>query len=134
MEKMMWTKPMAVAEQFMPNEYISACFYIACESGNYGHSKTEAGTGCRWAHNQVISVLSGDIETGADVSVREINVVIGGRPSDDRTCYFSRNNKNDTVKENVKLGDRITWYTDVGYSMEHYGTFRLINDDHPLRS
>ena len=30
MEKMTWTRPVAAVEQFMPNEYIAACWWVNC--------------------------------------------------------------------------------------------------------
>lgn len=41
MEKRIWKKPLAVAEKFMPNEYIAACDYkykytISCETDRLG--------------------------------------------------------------------------------------------------
>lgn len=32
MEKMTWTRPVAAVEQFMPNEYIAACWGVACNT------------------------------------------------------------------------------------------------------
>ena len=32
MEKMIWSRPVAAVEQFMPNEYISACWGVACNT------------------------------------------------------------------------------------------------------
>ena len=144
MEKKIWSCPVATVEQFMPNEYISACFYIACDlgaasSGDHTKNNDSIKSGCGWPHNQTITVVSGDIETGATIRMRELNVVIDGTPVGTRTCYFD-NNWSQTQKTNVKLGDSITWVTNIStvdwfpIRMQHTGTFKYIDDSHPLRS
>ena len=47
MEKMIWTKPVAVAEQFMPNEYIAKCtdleekyYEFVCDAGRQNSYNT----------------------------------------------------------------------------------------------
>ena len=120
-----------MGERFSPDEYVSACFYIACESTQWDHSKDDDGTGCRWPQNQEITVIDGEITDpeGVTISVIETNVKINGNYTSDRICYFDRN-KRTTTLSGVNSGEKITWYTDIGYYiMEHHGTVQLIDSN-----
>lgn len=144
MEKMTWSKPMAVAEQFMPNEYISACFYIACDYAGQTinvnghrqeHTKNSNGTGCGWENNQAITVLRGDIQSdsGATLRITELNTRWG-----DLQCYFvpsehAQSPRSETVS-GVNVGDTIYWVTNVGYWMSHKGTVTYQDANRPQHS
>ena len=126
-----YVKPMMIGEEFSADEFVSACFYIACESSSTGHSKDNDGTGCRWPNNQEITVIDGEItdSAGVTISVIETNVKINGNYTSDRICYFDRN-KRTTTLSGVNNNETITWYTDIGYYiMEHHGTVRLIDEN-----
>lgn len=125
-----YVKPMMIGEEFSADEFVSACFYIACESGSPDHSKDSDGTGCRWPNNQEITVIDGEItdSAGVTISVTETNVKINGIHASDRICYFDRFGRTTTLS-GVNNGDSITWYTNVGYMMKHHGTVRLVDEN-----
>ena len=61
--KKKWETPRTVVQGFEPNEYVAACWYIACDYGEVGmndpighlyHRAYDNGTGCGYADNQVI--------------------------------------------------------------------------------
>ena len=64
-----YVRPMMTGETFATNEYVAACWYIACDYGQgehnhydpYGeyHNAYENGTGCGHAQNQVIRESNG---------------------------------------------------------------------------
>lgn len=148
--KKIWTKPMATVEEFAANEYVAACYEIACsigaEGGNFGkrdtccghsHTKKDNGSGCGWAANQNIQVTgSGE---NAVFSIVEIN----NDSYDDLTCYFyDPANPNGPAYETItglEVGDTVYWKTNVGVMgrvvwMHHKGTYTLQDAAHPLRS
>lgn len=58
-----WETPRTVVQGFEANEYVAACWYIACDYGERGesdpisglyHNAYSNGTGCGHANNQVI--------------------------------------------------------------------------------
>ena len=58
-----WETPRTVVQGFEANEYVAACWYIACDYGEIGmndpkgglyHAAYSNGTGCGHADNQVI--------------------------------------------------------------------------------
>ena len=57
MEKMIWSCPVAAVEQFMPNEYISACWGISCDygegAGDNGRADPINGNGVEYRHRQM---------------------------------------------------------------------------------
>lgn len=151
MEKMMWTKPMAVAEQFMPNEYIAACYEIACSIGaaapigdegkkdeccGHSHTRTSGGSGCGWAKNQNIQV-SGPINN-ATIRIVEI----GNDTYGTLQCEFTDAGGNSLgyslTNVDLTTNPTVYWRTDVGYIwttwMHHTGTFTLQDSSHPNRS
>lgn len=150
MEKKTWSKPMAVAEQFMPNEYISACFYIRCDYAgqtiyanghSQSHTKNGNGSGCGWENNMVFTVLSGDIQSdaGATIRITELNTRDWlGRPTGDKVCYFvpseHAQEPRSTTISGVNVGDTIYWVTDVSYWMSHKGTVTYQDANRPQHS
>lgn len=149
-----YVKPMIASEKFAPDEYVSTCFYIACSyapgvgpagsnlpwgSSPY-HSKDNDDTGCGHATNQAISVLSGDInsETGATISITELNVKIGGNYEGERQCYFvgteGATSPRSTTISGVNAGETIYWVTDVGYWMPHKGVVQYSDSNRPNHS
>lgn len=65
-----YVRPMMTGETFATNEYVAACWYIACDYGqgdnghrdpidrNLYHNTNSDGTGCGHADNQVIRDIS----------------------------------------------------------------------------
>ena len=140
-----WVRPSATIQQFEADEYVATCFYIACEYGgttinlngyNQKHTKLDNGSGCGHAKNQAISVLNGDIQTGATISITELNCRDWlGNPVADKSCYFvgsefATDPRENTIS-NVKVGDTIYWVTNVGYWMPHRGTITYSDTERP---
>lgn len=151
--KKRYTKPTIIGEQFSPDEYVSACFYIACDyapgygpagSSQWGskpyHSLDADGTGCGHATNQAITVLNGDIqqEEGATISITELNVKINGNLEGERQCYFvasegATSPRSETIS-GVNAGETIYWVTNVGYWMPHKGVVKYSDSNRPNHS
>lgn len=130
-----YTTPKMTSEQFAPNEYISACWQVACKVGDgdygrYGYrdkwrqwkgvapfgSNCNDHTGsCSKAENNVFTVddngnVTFDFENSSDQGT-----LYGGY-----TSYID-NNHNYTIDS----GDTIFWYTlssDSNRRWNHYGT------------
>lgn len=138
-----YVTPRIVSEEFAANEYVSACFYIACEySGETininGHSQRHSATGCGKATNQAITVHSGTLQSGATISITELNAKVLGRPTQDLPCYFvpsehAQSPRNKRIS-GVKDGETIYWVTDVGYWMSHKGTVHYTDSNRPNHS
>ena len=148
MEKMMWTKPMAVAEQFMPNEYISVCFSISCDYGEAGDrvgSMQHRQSGCGNPANQSVTVYKGsfdDPNNVCEIGITEHNVkLMGFIPVGDRTAYFI--NPTDAATAPGPGAERIStsanniiyWVTDVETGwMVHKGTINYNDANRPKHS
>ena len=142
MGKRLYVKPVCFLETFTPNEYITACWGVACKFGEAGgewgednnqaghdivpqgedgtlnrHRKTtkgsSAGAGCGWFTNQVI--------TGEpnNWSMKEINSPVQPDPLPCEVTYYEDNN-NDGWPDN---GSTIKWTnTKNGLVWHHEGT------------
>lgn len=141
-----YVTPRIVSEEFAANEFVSACFYIACDySGQTinvnGHSQKHSASGCGDLTNQAITVHSGSLQnqsTGATISITELDAVVGGRPVGDLKCYFvpsehAQSPRNERIS-GVSTGDTIYWVTDVGYWMSHKGTVHYTDSNRPNHS
>ena len=40
--KMRWEEPRIEVQKFMPNEYVAACFQLACHRGSKGNSYSDS--------------------------------------------------------------------------------------------
>ncbi len=141
--KKRWETPKAMVDEFEANEYVAACWEIACTVGAQGnenqansdphlprdgvtHSHNSDGTGCGWPRSQYI------VETGEDVfNVTEYGANI-------LACRLTRNKDwselSNTISD-VEPGDTIYWTTTLGdRTWYHYGTVGAVNSDHPNRS
>lgn len=131
-KKKAYVKPEMHVEEFTPNEYIAACWYIACDygiqggdskngyipqEGGGGHTMRSGGSGCGWAKNQVIK---GDLENFKFVEENSGY----GKPLD---CTIT--GQSDSP---LKEGSTITWETCNYY--KHKGTVHLKNQTRPLHS
>lgn len=151
MEKMTWSKPVAIAEQFMPNEYISACFSIACDYGEAGQTvggRRHSTTGCGNPNNQSVTVFKGSFDipgSVCEIGITEHNVIILGQNRGDRTGYFI--NPTDagevanrgTERTSTGVNNTIYWVTNVGLLgndiwMVHKGTINYTKEGRPKHS
>lgn len=135
MEKRKYEKPMLISEAFIPNEYVAACWYIACDYGNgennhwdpyhfgdenYKHAANPNGTGCGHANNQHIY----DLPNGG-FSITEENT-------------DGLNNLKCTITNGVTSvgeGTFIQWTTTSGdRTWTHKGTVHLFDQSRPNHS
>lgn len=132
--KKQYNKPMLISEEFVPNEYVAACFKLACEhaenesnsGGGCTHRNLGNWGGCKNANSQSISV-----NDGGYVSVVEV----GNEYTDQETlpCVITHLNgesKSMIKAEEIKTGDVISWYTQGTYRGDpflcnHYATVNL---------
>lgn len=150
MEKRIWTRPIAVVEQFMANEYVAACWGISCDygegAGNNGrndpfpnrnnsnkHRQQTEGNGCGWEHSQAITDR---VNTPDVFSIIEINSPTGGG---DLPCTLYTDGTYSTSMANISLdqlsnGMTLYWTnTWNGITWHHKGQV-VMNDAHPGRS
>ena len=142
-----WVKPRTEVQVFEANEYVAACWTVACSVGNgnygwygtwdgwshwggeepYGSSCHDHTGSCRYAENNQFNVS----ENG-QVSFYAENSSDQGSLKGGFTSYIDRNENN--IVDN---GDTIFWYTLSGNSdrrWNHYGTVVNPTPDHPNRS
>lgn len=123
-----WVTPKAMVEEFEANEYVAACWGVACDvewanrfewgQGDYNHGVTHDSDHCGNPRNQVIYDYNSDgiadamIEEGTD-GLGDLRCEIFGDPS-----YSSPLNISD-----VKSGMRIYWTTSSsdGRTWNHRG-------------
>lgn len=134
-----WETPRVTIQEFEPNEYVAACWYIACEYGIHNledprsgnlHQKGSDGLGCGWADNQVIR----DNPDGT-FSIREEDGYL-----EDYDMEMTKNSDYTGLSRtlaNVNANDTIYWITkssDGSQKWFHYGTVVNPTPDHPNRS
>lgn len=145
--KKMWSEPRIAVQEFVPNEYVAACWEVGCVvgSGNYGgygssdnwrmwdgvepwggacHDHTGS---CRIPDNNQFNV-----DEYGNVSFFAENSSDQGSLNGGYTGYVDRNNNG-----SIDNGDLIFWYTLSGNRdrrWNHYGTVTNISSDHPNRS
>lgn len=148
MMKKMWNTPKTVVQSFEPNEYVAACWAIACTYGIQGgedginnpsqkwsegkdaiHTLRADGTGCGHEDNQYITE-----NANGSFSVMEINTQGLGNLN-------TRLTKNPNYRylsasiSNVNPGDTIYWTTSSGSrTWYHMGTVSTADYGHPNRS
>lgn len=144
MEKMTWSKPVAVVEQFMPNEYIAACWAIRCEvphddiipagqsstaydhAGNYHNTFP---TTCGSTSSQYIrSTATKGIYTITEVKVfSRLNCTIY-EGMDGNNNYTSAGSTT-VALDDSDIGKKIFWTTNyLGGTYHHYGYVSAISD------
>lgn len=144
--KKMWEEPSIQVQEFMPNEYVAACWTVACSVGNgnyggygwsywngvrpypYNKPETHDHTGsCSIASNNQFNVS----ESGR-VSFYEENSSDQGSLNGGYTGYIDKNGTG-----SIDDGDIIFWYTLSGNGdrrWNHYGRVTNPTPEHPNRS
>lgn len=142
-----WETPRVTIQEFEPNEYVAACWTVACKvgNGNYGDYGDQDG----WQHWGGVEPFGGNCHdhTGScsiaknnQFNVSEDGVVsfYAENSSDQGSLkggYTGYIDVNDTKK--IDAGDIIFWYTLSGNSdrrWNHYGTVYNPDSSHPNRS
>lgn len=143
MERKEWVTPRVMVEEFEANEYVAACWQIACAVGAKGgvdypnpdpmpwnegqtHSHNSDGKGCGWAHSQYIREVGDDTFTVTEYGDNILD------------CDLTRNEDWSELRNtisNVEPGDRIYWTTSLGNrTWHHWGEVSTAEQDHPNRS
>ena len=136
-----WETPRVTIQEFEPNEYVAACWGVACDvdwsnryenwQGDYDNGVTHRGDHCGNSSNQVIFDDNNDkvgdrmIETGTD-----------GLGDLVCTIYTDKTYHNVRDVSSVNIGDTIFWTTTAsdGRIWNHKGTVFATADGHPNRS
>ncbi|MCI5648531.1 MAG: hypothetical protein MR332_03720 [Fusicatenibacter sp.] len=144
-----WERPSVMVQEFEANEYVAACWTIACDYGELGgdgdypdpvqpnntditHAKKNAGTGCGWAVNQYIYE-----DSDGNFRITETHTDGLG----DLTCRLSLTGY-DNLSSSISLtetqinnGVEIFWTTTSEIrTWSHYGTIEAKFPGHPNRS
>lgn len=141
--KKRWETPKAIVEEFEVNEYVAACFKLACgrgsdsslpygshwregESGNVSHSTIGTPNTCGDADaNRVITDDGGIFQSVGELN-GEQGWLNGGLD------YVSQKDGNNTVDP----GDVIFWHTNAsdGRKWNHWGVVQQEDPNHPNHS
>ena len=136
MEKMMLTKPMAVAEQFMPNEYIAACWRLGCDVRGFEdgllspyHDRNDCGN----ETHQYIVLVPGTENVYKITEYKDgqhLSTVIYPNGN-----YVSGQGTNTIVLDGSVVGRTVYWTTRYNFiTYHHEGDIGYQDPDHPLRS
>lgn len=150
MEKRIWTRPVAVVEQFMANEYVAACWGISCDYGEGGgndgnndpltpnnrnskHRQMTNGTGCGWEHSQAITDR---VNSPGNFSIIEINSPTG---AGDLPCTIFTDGSYTTSVDTLALsqlsnGMDVYWTNSWNGTTWHHKGQVVMDDSHPGRS
>ncbi len=136
-----WETPRVTIQEFEPNEYVAACWGVACnfndannyeikhgfwDNGNVSHAKDHCGN----SSNQVIY---DDNEDGT--ADRMVETGTNGLGNLSCKIYFSDNYTTERLVSSVKVNDYIYWTTSAGdRTWHHQGYVTATADGHPNRS
>ena len=143
MKKKMWREPRVEVQEFVPNEYVAACYMLACqrgpendfkygkywkspERGDVSHSATGTPDTCGDAGaNRVITDDGGVFQSVGEYN-GEQGWLNGGLD------YILQMNSNNTVDP----GDVIFWHTTAsdGRKWNHWGVVQQQKPGHPNHS
>lgn len=143
--KMRWEEPRIEVQQFMPNEYVAACWGVSCEvdaantvekhwilngESNYENGQTHDAAHCGMQTNQWVIDDNGDgkvdrmIETGTD-----------GLGNLTCTLYTDSYYSTQASFSGVITGSYIYWTTSAGdRTWHHQGRVVGTDSSHPNRS
>lgn len=136
-----WVTPKAMVEEFEANEYVAACWGVACEvewanlfelsQGDYNKGVTHDNIHCGNASNQVIYDDNNDGK--ADRMVEEGTDGLGNLLC---TIYSDDNYSSVRDVSSVKVGQEIYWTTTAadGRTWNHKGTVVASTPGHPNHS
>lgn len=139
--KKVWSAPKAVAEQFVPNEYVAACWGIACAvaPGHDGFGKDtndghQVGTGvCGNIESQYVQNLGNDqyqlSENNRDYGMMQCTIYPEGFDYDTHTVNGSGQTTITITNKDIQDNNGVftlywttTWKDNIWY---HYGTVNL---------
>lgn len=135
-----YVKPVMIGEKFIANEYVSACWGVACDTtaANQienklpapnpwgGHRPGECG---QFTHQYII--------TDANNVPIHMQEIYNSYFKENLDCTIFTDDSYTTQKDisTVKIGDTIHWITDTSAGVYHHvGTVQAAYIDHPNRS
>ena len=142
--KRTYETPMALAEEFAPNEYVSACYKLACQRG----PQDNLAGGWHWAtgeRGQVSHSAAGTADTCADPTANRIITSDGGMFNsigenngeqgwlNANLDYIDQKDGNSTIDP----GDVIFWNTvsaNGDRKWNHWGVVQQEDPNHPNHS
>lgn len=141
--KKMWEEPRIAVQEFVPNEYVAACFKLACgrgsdpslpygshwetgERGNVSHSTIGTPHTCGDADANRVITDDGGLFQSVGESNGEQGWLNGGLD------YILQSDGNNTVD----TGDVIFWHTTAndGRRWNHWGVVQQQDTNHPNHS
>lgn len=144
--KNVYEMPMAYAESFAANEYVAACYFLACERGIKGVSMDQQN---KWSENEFGYDIRHESSMAGTCSDRNANRVISdtgfldasqvGEYNKDQGWINGGIDTWDDTNHNNKLdvGEVIFWHTyNKGKSRRwnHWGTLQSEDSNHPNHS
>lgn len=150
--KKTWETPSIMVQQFEANEYVAACWSVACSvgNGNYGSYGTED----NWAHWNGVAPYGNQCDDHTGSCSHSANNQFNVSDSGVVSFYAENNNQQGSLSGGytsyidvnssgkVDGGDIIFWYTlgakdknnPKGRRWNHYGTVVNADSSHPNRS
>lgn len=134
--KKKWEEPKILVQEFMPNEYVAACWGVACsvDAANKVDKNSDGVTHqrnhCGLTSNQFL--VDAD-NNGTPEAMQEI--LTDGLGTLNCIVYDSEDYKNRRLISTVKTGDYIYWTTSAGNrTWHHQGEVTATVPGHPNRS
>lgn len=142
-----WTTPHVEVQEFVANEYVAACYYLAC---NVGPGPDNASNGDNWNEKEYGGVNHAALGTSGTCADRTANRVItddGGLLANSQVGEYNKEqgwitggidtwlDTNNSGK--VDAGDVIYWHTfsdNNDRRWNHKGTLELADKNHPNHS
>lgn len=144
--KKTWENPRILVQQFVPNEYVAACYQLACSRGSYGNSYPDSNWGGPERGDVSHSTL-GTPATCGDVSANRVITSDGGVFQSVGEYNGEQGWLNGRLTNIVDNGDGVTgpgdlvfWYTEAGNrwsgyrKWNHWGYIEQEDPNHPNHS
>lgn len=149
MKMKQWKRPEAVGQMFEPNEYVAACFSLACDIGTQGPEKTTAPWNgvpeYNYTHGPHSHAASGETGTCADANANRVitdnggvSKVVGEQNKDQGWINGAIDSWSDNDGDGImSAGDTIYWHTFDTYRTRrwnHRGTLQPLSASNPNHS
>lgn len=136
----MYEKPALICEEFVPNEYVAACWGVACDTkaanayeqqiGTYSTDHLNHGSEhCGYSGNQVI------ITNNNNTPIRMTEIGTDGLGTLNCTIYMDGNYRTIKPISSVNIGETIYWTTSAGNkTWHHQGIVQATQNNKPNMS
>lgn len=145
--KKKWEEPKILVQEFVANEYVAACYYLACERGSNVKVPDVSNWGKEEFGSNITHAPLGTAHTCADASANRVVTDDGNLIASANVGEYNGEQRwlNGTItkwvdngtKGQVDVGDVVYWYTlssDEKRRWNHYGTVRATSSSHPNHS